>query len=488
MLHSTPPKIRAAGTTLLLLLIFSLAACGPTGASNQASGKATQDAASTAAPTKTSTPRSPTATFTPVPTSDLGVDAEDLQDLEIEFWHPWSGETGKAVGDLVSEFNRSNEWGVRVKAAYQGNLDDLSANMEEAIKVRQTPDVSVGYNYQALGWEMDGEIIVDLHDYVDDPIWGYNEDEIEDFYPAFWEHDMENGRRTGLPALRTAQLLFYNQTWAEELGFEAPPTTTAQFETQACAASRALMQDGTRQNDGRGGWIISTDYPGVLGWIQAFGGEVVSQSGNGYDFDNQQVANAFRFLRNLLDQGCAWIPENDPPETEFVQRGGLLTVGSAYNIPHQEALFADLGSKDMWTVLPFPSLNNSHEAIPVYGPSFQVLESTPEKQLAAWLFIKWLTTPESQAILANASAYFPVRTSSMELIESLPATYPQWEVAEELLGEVRHEPPYASWASVRWAVSDAATQLFRYYFTIDQVPTLVELLNETAAELHKDNP
>ena len=33
---------------------------------------------------------------------------------------------------------------------------------------------------------------------------------------------------------------------------------------------------------------------------------------------------------------------------------------------------------------------------------------------------------------------------------------------------------------MRWAVNDASTQLFRYYFTIDQVPSLVKLLDETA--------
>ena len=41
---------------------------------------------------------------------------------------------------------------------------------------------------------------------------------------------------------------------------------------------------------------------------------------------------------------------------------------------------------------------------------------------------------------------------------------------------------------MRWAVSDAATQLFRYYFTIDKVADLAELLDDTAADLHKRVP
>jgi hypothetical protein len=36
---------------------------------------------------------------------------------------------------------------------------------------------------------------------------------------------------------------------------------------------------------------------------------------------------------------------------------------------------------------------------------------------------------------------------------------------------------------VRWALGDAATQLFRDYFTIDRVPDLVRLLDQTADDL-----
>jgi hypothetical protein len=54
-----------------------------------------------------------------------------------------------------------------------------------------------------------------------------------------------------------------------------------------------------------------------------------------------------------------------------------------------------------------------------------------------------------------------------------------------MLPSARSEPPFPSWGTVRWAVSDAATQLFRYYFTARQVPELLKLLDQTAAELHE---
>ena len=122
--------------------------------------------------------------------------------------------------------------------------------------------------------------------------------------------------------------------------------------------------------------------------------------------------------------------------------------------------------------------------MPVYGPAFQVLDSTPEEQLASWLFIKWLTEPWAQAQLAQASGNFPVREGSLEHMGLLPQAHPQWKAALDLLPLARHEPGFASWGTVRWAVSDAATQIFRYYFEIEQTSRLAELLDQTANDLH----
>jgi hypothetical protein len=67
----------------------------------------------------------------------------------------------------------------------------------------------------------------------------------------------------------------------------------------------------------------------------------------------------------------------------------------------------------------------------------------------------------------------------------LPAAHPQWKSAVDLLPIARPEPALRSWHIVRWAVGDAATQLFRYYFEQDRVPTLAKLLDETANDLHR---
>jgi multiple sugar transport system substrate-binding protein/sn-glycerol 3-phosphate transport system substrate-binding protein len=325
-------------------------------------------------------------------------------------------------------------------------------------------------------------LIVDLNEYVNDPTWGLTAEEQADFYPVFWEQDVLGGKRLGIPAERSAQVLYYNQTWAEELGFDEPPTTPEEFNRQACAASEANRQDDLPDNDLTGGWMVTTEYAAMTGWMYAFGGEITPPGGSGYRFDTPEIEETFQFLRSLFDQGCAWIPESDPPETEFADRSGLFTAGSVAGIPHQSQVFERAENRDEWTVLPFPSPQEK-PAISVYGPSFEILKSQPERQLAAWVLLKWLTLPENQAQLVQASGSFPVRRSTQEHLDSYAGRYPQWAAAQALIQYAHPEPAFQSWSTVRWAVSDASTQLFRYYFTIDQVSSLIKLLDETAKEL-----
>jgi ABC-type glycerol-3-phosphate transport system substrate-binding protein len=287
----------------------------------------------------------------------------------------------------------------------------------------------------------------------------------------------------GIPAQGSGKVLYYNTTWARELGFDTPPETPQAFRQQACAAAGAALRDNDLQNDHKGGWIVSIDYTAVLGWIYATGGDVVAPGGARYTFDTPEAAQAFTFLRDLLDRGCAWLSESQVPEAEFAGRLGLFATGSVAGIPQQEEAFVTAGSQDEWAAVPFPA-PEGNGVMPVYGASFQVFQATPEEQLASWLLIKYLTDPQQQAELAQITSQFPVRASALDRMGVLPAAHPQWQAALELIPEARHEPALPSWRLVRWAVSDAATQLFRYYFEVGQVSTLVRLLNTTANDLN----
>ena len=472
----------------VVILFVSSSACTQ---ENVRTTKSTLTATKKITPSVTSSATTPAPTIPPTGTTEpvkvLEVDPEDLRGETVQFWHIWSGEAGDVVEEMVQMFNESNQWGIEVKPMFKESLDHMYEGVNRAIEAGDTPDLVTAYLHQAQTWDGESEL-VDLNIYVDDPQWGLSSEEQEDFYPVFWEYDVRDGRRLGIPAQRSGMLLYYNATWAADLGFEEAPTTHEQFKEQSCAAAYANRLDEETGNDGTGGWIVSTDHAAMLGWIYSNGGDILEPDVDAseekvYNFDNSEIEETFTFLRSLYDEGCAWSPESQYPEKEFANRLGLFSTGSVTDIPFQRAAFNETRNRDQWIVMPFPS-SVGESTIDVYGPSFEIMTSYPERELAAWLFIKWITAPEQHAKLIEETGTYPLRESTLDYLEAYSSRHSQWAEALRMIRRAKTEPGFQSWSVVRWALSDAARQLFKYYFTVDEVPKLLEFLDNTAFELH----
>lgn len=476
-----PNHLRRVKRIALVLAVaaLALAACQPAPAPVEAT--ATRANRATPLPTyqRTSRPSDLFPTRTPAPASRISVQAEDLRDVDVHVWHQWSGAAAAEIETLVSDFNHTNSWGIRVLLS---RFADYSV-IREAVKTSEgKADILIAPLYHLRTLDQEGISLSDLEPYLQDPIWGLDAEEQNDLYPVFWQQGITGNRRIAVPAHSSGSLIYYNQTWANELGFTTPPRTAAQFEEQACAAARANQTDDQRENDGSGGWIINTSYTAALSWLHAYGAEI-QEPEDGYQFNTTPVRQAFTFLRELYEQGCAWLPEDEFVEEEFASRRGLFASGTLLGIPYQEDAFADAGSQDDWIVLPYPG-RAEPGAITVYGDSYALISTTPRRQLASWLFIRWMLQPKNQARLIVKTGAYPLNGAALaEMQARIPLK--QWQQAVDLLEIAHSEPDLASWLSVRWAVSDVTTQLFRWYFTLDQLPAALRLLDQTAVELHQ---
>jgi len=440
--------------------------------------------------TATRTPLAPTATptSTATPVSTLDVQAEDLNGLIISFWHPWSGAQGDVVQNLITEFNRSNEWGITVQATAYNGVSWLEEEVEAALSSGTLPDALVGYNFQVLHWDAYGGLLADLNKYANDPIWGLSEAEQADFYPVFWNQDIArstNGqpRRAGVPLQRSGLVLYYNQSYAYTLGFARLPETTFDLRMQACSAAEANARDGQTSNDGTGGWLITSQPSLLVSWIYAFGGEITRPDGRGYQFNTPEVGQAFDYLKGLQDSGCAYQAIGADPASELAARRALFFAGSLSELPAVEAAFTQAGNRDSWTILPFPGADTSPVLV-TYGLDLMIIRSETARELAAWLFTEWLVAPENQAWWATANRTLPVRQSALELLSEPMEESPHWAAALELLPLARSEPAYASWSVMRWALTDAMAALLDPAFTSGQIPDLQEALEQTALDIY----
>ncbi|MBI4770306.1 MAG: extracellular solute-binding protein, partial [Chloroflexi bacterium] len=353
--------------------------------------------------TKTPKPGS-TPTAMPVPVPTLGIASQSLRGVKVEVWHAFFGPAADLFAAQMAEFNAGNEWGITVNAAKQAHYGALFDEVSVALDGARRPDVAVALPEYALIWDASGAV-TDLRPYVHDPQWGFTQAEVNDFPVAFWVQDMVGGKRLGVPAQRTARFLFYNRTWARELGFDEPPATAEEFRQQACAANQSKRQDADKGNDGKGGWIVDPDPLTALSWLLAFDGGVVASDGAGYEFDTPANQAALEYLKGLFDDHCAWLSTEPTPYEPFAVRSAVFVTGGLAELPLQAQAMSAAGNADEWTVIPFPGENGP--ALVAYGPSYVVLQSTPQQQLAGWLFIRWLLAANKQALWVYATDLFP---------------------------------------------------------------------------------
>lgn len=464
---------------LVLLVLLMLSACSP--------GSSTPPASTPGLPTMTGT-TGPTSTITPTQTPPITVDPASLRGLSLQVWHAFSGGAYGVFDDQVAQFNAINEWGIVVTQTGYGDYTTLFDAVTSTFETGGTPDLVAALPEQTLSWDASGSI-VDLSPYLSDPAWGLGSEVVADFPPIFLAQDYLDGKQLGIPAQRSARFLFYNKTWARELGFDNPPATAEEFRQQACAANASFRTDANPQNDGYGGWIVDTDWQTTYSWLLAFGGGVIN--GNAYGFHTDPNLAALQFLKGMYDENCAWLatdPDNSkvisqgPFFDQFAGRLALFVSGDLAEVPMANGSMSRAKNTDEWMLLPFPGTSRS--VLVTYGPSYSLLKSTPEKQLAAWLFARWLLSPENQAQWVKATGLFPLFHSVLDMVGPYRSASPQWDAAVGDLSVAQRVPQLASWRKVRYLLEDGMKVIFQTNLPVDQLPSILAEMDSTSKELN----
>ena len=433
---------------LILTLLFAsilLPACSPTVT------LVTREPETT--PTVAFTPTSvPTPAPTPIPGSKLGVGPDVLRGQTVTVWHGLDGPEGGVFAQMAAEFSLTNAWGIKVQVVPQQNLALLADSVTSALRTPEHPDLVLALPEHALEWDAQG-VVADLGSYVANPDFGFSGAEIKDIPAALWGQDETDGKRLGLPAVRTARLLFYNVSFAKQLGFSTPPQTADEFRKQACAANASWKTDKDPGNDGFGGLVLDNPATDVdapwtaYAWLRALGGDVYA---NGkYAFSTPANQSALAFPVALRADGCAWLSSSQTNYDALANHKALFAAGSLDELEAQRAAFA--GSNDQWTVIAFPG---SDPAIMSYGPDYVLLKSGEARQLATWLFVRWMLLPENQARWSRETGLFPLRLSAMKLLPNIRAVNPQWSAAVDLLSDAKIYPQVATWRLARPLLGD----------------------------------
>lgn len=386
-------------------------------------------------PTSTPVPRpSPTSTPTPTPVPDPLANVKPEQQ-EITIWHPYTQLHEETFLKLVEEFNGTNPWGIKVIARYAGSYSEIRRKVLAAIAAGTPPDMAFSYQNVIAEYAY-ADAVVALDDYIQSPKYGLRPEELEDYFSNFLEGDRYpdfEGKMLSFPPGRSLEVMYYNASALQELGFKEPPATWEQF-YRAC--------EMWKKKEGKPCYAVAPSASTLTWMIWSRGGEILSPEGQ-FLPDKEAALAALQFLEKLIDEGLAYkVKERYQDQEDFADQKAIFTFGSTAGIPYYQAAKPPF----KWSIA-LPPTGTSSPVVDLYGPSVCVFKTTPERQLASWLFLKWLTEPEQNARWSVATGYLPVRISASE--SPLFKNQPLLKKAMEFIPYARSEPAIYGWEAVR---------------------------------------
>jgi multiple sugar transport system substrate-binding protein len=390
-----------------------------------------------------------------VPTEHPRYDVETYGMLEsvdprgqvVVFWHSFEQRREDLLLALVDEFNATNQWGITVIGEYAGSSNVLYADVLSRTESGVLPQIVIAERYQLAAYAMQ-DALVALDPYVESRTWGYDEETLEDFFPvalAVGQLPRQEGLY-GWPLHVSAEAMYYNEDWLVELGYTEPPTSWEAFRDMACAASDP--------GAGTYGYEFSVNALTFADGLLGRGGQVLDEDAQSYAFSSVEGLETLTFTQDLIGGDCAVLKtERFGDRADFGDGVVLFTIGSTSELAQYREAVAE-GAGFNWSITLLPTDLHTPKVL-FEGPVFAVFRATPEKQLAAWLFLRWLAEPQQQARWAQAFSTFPIRVSAVDMMEDYLAENPQHEKALGLLQlKAAIEPGVIGYGECRNAVEE----------------------------------
>ncbi len=366
---------------------------------------------------------------------------------QITFWHAQGQAQETALNKLVDQFNTAHP-NIHVTAVFQGNYDDLYKKVTAAIAAKTPPDLAIAYSDQVANY-IKSNAVVPLDDLMKDPQIGFSAADLQDVYPAFVDHYPQAGNKVySVAFMRSMEVMFYNADLLQSAGFSQPPATWDDFDKMCAAVSKAptvycheLNPDASRFSN----------------MVFSRGGTLLSPDGTQVAFDGPAGLAALQSIDTLFKNHQAiLIAKAFQDQTDFSLGKIAFTFGSSAGVPYYDQAIKDTGKTLHWGIAPYPH-STPNPVVDVYGPSVTVFATTPEKERAAFTFIKWMMDTGPNADWVKATGYFPARQSTRGALADYIKSNPIYGQALGWLQYGETEPSVAAWEPIRGFIADAMT-------------------------------
>ena len=205
-------------------------------------------------------------------------------------------------------------------------------------------------------------------------------------------------------------------------------------------------------------------------WLNSRGGSILSEDGTHTTFNSEEGVRTLTTLQETAKSGC-FLRSGTGSVRDFARGKVAMIFAQTTQLPDIfDAVEARGGFR--WSVSPVP-YGRRDPTLTISGPSWVMLKSTPAKQLASWLFIRWFAETPQAVRWSQLTGLLPLRKSAGLGLADEFATNAGLKVAFDLLSVARAQPDVPQWGAIAELLVHAVTSSV-------EGNDPVQLLNEAA--------
>jgi len=373
----------------------------------------------------------PSASGAPAATTEADLDITGP--VTITLWHALTSDPQKgALEAAVKKFNETNGKGITVQAVVQGNYTQLYQKTLGAIQAGALPELVHAYESQVADYTK-ADVVVDLDSYVNSKKNGLEQASKDDIYKPYFDTNrfaQYGNKLLSFPFSKSLAVLYTNLDVLKANGVTAAPTTWADWEKAVQASTKKDASGKTTQY----GYAGTTDASYFNAMVLSRGGKIMNDDNKTVAWAGKEGLETLQLLDRLYKGGYAYTPSNFDWQNDFGTKLAFVFQSTS----SRPFIAAAMKQPVNWTVGNPPGGKTV-----MFGANVAVLKSTPQKQLASWLFIKWFSDDANTADWATKSYYMPVRKSAANN-EALKTYWtskdPQGKQAYDIIGSSIPEP------------------------------------------------
>ena len=350
---------------------------------------------------------------------------------EIYFWHAMDGQLGGAVGELVKQFNETQEEFV-VKALYKGTYPEVMASAIAAYRQGTQPHIVQIYEVGTQSMVL-SDVKVPVQRLMKHQKTAVNWADIIETISSYYSKD---GRLYSMPFNASTPILFYNKDIFRKAGLDdMPPATWYDVE----AASRKILAAGAATCGFSTTWLSWTMLENTFTWHN----QPFTTNQNGYTgLDTKLLINSDFGLMHI-GALAQWHKENiffydspkGQPDPKFINGDCAMFIHSSAAIgSFKNSLQFDWGAGQLphWGP-PYERANTV-----LGGATLWVLRGhNADDYKGVAQFMRFIAEPQQQIFWAATTGYVPITKTAARQLEN-DAFYKknpeQWTAMSQLLG------------------------------------------------------